>query len=138
MPPYFHKRFRRLALYISDESLSTLPFRQMLTSPLTTLYSNYLKGPSFNGIYSINIYLTSLETEQGQIKKEVRGFLDYYVLFDFNAFAQLATDLERKYYLLACIQQATNQVTKQEGWDIVRFEQAHQACINAVVLVTIR
>jgi hypothetical protein len=131
MPPYIHKRFRRLALYISYKSRVALPFRQLLDGGLWAFYSSYLKGPSFHhGICCINIYLTSLAAEDRLVQTEVRGFLDYYILFDFHEFAQLTTDQERQHYILSSIQPPLMQLAQQEGWDTARFEQAYQACLG--------
>jgi hypothetical protein len=94
-------------------------------------YSTFLRGSSFDGIHSINLYLTNLPTEDGRIEKIVRGFLDYYLLIDFHLLARLATDQERQQYLLTRIQEGVRQFVQQEGWEIVRFEQAYQACIAA-------
>jgi hypothetical protein len=138
MPPYIHKRFRRLAIYVSDEACAALPFRQMLSAPLGAYYSCYLKGPSFQGIHSINLYLTSLAAEQGQLEKQVVGYLDYYPSFDFQAFAQLATNQQRQYALLDTIQQAVRQIVQQEGWEVTRFEQAYQACLHQELPVEVR
>jgi hypothetical protein len=138
MPPYPHKRFRRLAIYVSDEACATLPFRQMLSAPLAACYSSHLKGPSFHGIHSINLYLTSLAAEQGQLKKQVVGYLDYYLPFDFRAFAQLATNRQRQHALLSIIQQAVSQISQQEGWESTCFEQAYQVCLHQELPVEIR
>jgi hypothetical protein len=124
MPPYVHKRFRRLAAYISDEACATFPFRQLLAAPLTAYYSTFLRGSSFDGIHSINFYLTSLPTEDGRMEKIIRGYLDYYLLVDFHLLARLATDQQRQQYLLTRIQQGVRQVAQQEGWEIGRFERA--------------
>ena len=138
MPHYVHKRFRRLAAYISHEALDSFPFRQLLAAPLTAYYSTFLRGASFDGIYSINIYLTSLPTEDGRIEKIVRGYLDYHLLVDFYLLARLATDQERQQYLLTRIQEGVRQLVQQEGWEMTRFERAYQACIAAELPVEIR
>jgi hypothetical protein len=138
MPPYTHKRFRRLAIYVSHEACATLPFRQMLSAPLGDYYSAYLEGPSFQGIHSINLYLTSLVAEQGQLAKPVVGYLDYHSPFDFQAFTQLATNQQRQHVLLDTIQQAVSQIIQQEGWEVTRFEQAYQACLHQQLPVEIR
>lgn len=138
MSRYVPKRFRRLAIYISDEAEATLPFRQVLCAPLTARYSTYLRGPSFDGIHSINLYLTSILAENGRVEKTVVGYLDYYLVVDFNLLAQLATDQERQQYLLTGIQQAVSQVVQQESWEMARFEQAYNACSGNELPVAIR
>ena len=138
MSRYVHQRFRRLAIYLSDEARATLPFRQVLCAPLTAHYSTYLRGPSFDGIHSINLYLTSILAENGRVEKTVAGYLDYYLVVDFNLLAQLATDQERQRYLLTSIQQAVSQIVWQEGWEMARFEQAYQACRGSELPVAIR
>ena len=137
MPPYVHKRFRRLAIYVSYEARAALPFHQMVIAPLTNYYSAYLKGSSFQGIHSLNLYLTSLVAEQGRLEKKVVGFLDYYILFDFLAFGQLPTNQLRQQYLLDVIQQGVKQVVQQEGWEQTRFEQAYQASLHHELPVAI-
>lgn len=103
MPPYIHKRFRRLAIYVSDEACAALPFRQMLSAPLGAYYSSYLKGPSFQGIHSINLYLTSLAAEQGQLEKQVVGYLDYYPPFLCAAGDQSAASIRAvRYHSTGC------------------------------------
>ena len=138
MPRYVHKRFRRLAIYISYEARANLPFRHLLCTPLTAHYSAFLRGPSFNGIHSINLYLTSLTSKNGRIEKIVVGYLDYYLLVDFHLLAQLATDHERQQYLLTGIQQAVQDFVPQEGWEMARFERAYQACVASKLPVEIR
>jgi hypothetical protein len=138
MPPYVHKCFRRLAAYISHEALPTFPFRQLLCAPLTAHYSTLLRGTAFNGIHSVNLYLTSLPTEDGRVEKTVVGYLDYYLLVDFPLLARLATDLDRQQYLLTRLQQGVRQFVQQQGWERARFERAYQACKTAELPVEIR
>lgn len=138
MPHYVHKRFRRLAAYISYKAITALPFRQLLCAPLTAHYSTFLRGSSFDGIHSINLYLTSIPSEDGRVEKIVVGYLDYYLLVDFHLLAGLATDQERQQYLLAHIQDGVRQFVQQEGWEMTRFERAYQACIAAELPVEIR
>lgn len=76
--------------------------------------------------------------ENGRVEKTVVGYLDYYLVVDFNLLAQLATDQERQGYLLTGIQQAVSQVVQQEGWEMARFEQAYQACSGNELPVAIR
>lgn len=132
---YFHKLFSKLSLYISDESIATLPFRQMLASPLTAIYSSYLAGPSFSGIHRINLYLTDIPAEDGRLLKQ-GGFLDFYLLFDFQVLARLHIG-ERKNHLLVAMQQAVRRIAEQEGWDVMRFERAYRACIEDDVSIEI-
>jgi hypothetical protein len=138
MPQYIHKRFRRLAAYVSPEATVALPFRQLLSTPLTAHYSTFLRGSSFGGIHSINLYLASRQTEDGRVEKIVVGYLDYYLLVDFHLLSRLATDLERQQYLLTRIQEGVRQFVQQEGWEIERFERAFQACKAAELPVEIR
>ena len=69
--------------------------------------------------------MTSLAAEQGWLEKQMKGYLDYYLLFEFPAFAQGATDHQRQHYLLHIIQQAVCQIVQQENWEMTRFDQAY-------------
>lgn len=138
MPPYVHKRFRRLSIYFSHEAIATLPFRYLLCIPLTAHYSTFLRGSSFDGIHTILLYLTSLTTEDGRVEKTVVGYLDYYLLIDFHLLVRLVTDQERQQYLLTRIQEGVRQFVQQEGWEMARFERAYQACIAAELPVEVR
>jgi hypothetical protein len=137
MPPYIHKRFRRLAFYFSDAQ-PTLPFRQLLLVPLTSAYSTLLRGPSFAGIHSINLYLFSGSAEQERVEKVVVGFLDYYIKVDFEALMQLATDQQRQHYMLTVLQRAVRRIVQQENWEGSRFEQAYHACLLQDLPIAIR
>jgi hypothetical protein len=137
MSRYVHKRFRRLAIYVSEQACVALPYRQLGCVPLTAHYSTYLRGPSFEGIHSLNIYLTNRAAESGRVEKIVVGYLDYYLLVDFQLLAQLPTDQQRQHYLLASLQEAVRQFVPQQGWEITRFEQAYQACLGSDLPVTI-
>jgi hypothetical protein len=138
MPGYVHKRFRRLALYVSPKARVTLPFRQLVCTPLTAHYSAFLRGSSFEGIHSINLYLTSLAAENGLTERIVVGYLDYYLLVDFHLLARLATDQERQQYLLTSLQQAVRQFVPQQGWEMARFDRAYHACLASNLPVEIR
>jgi hypothetical protein len=129
MPVYIHKRFRRLAFYFSDTP-TTLPFRQVLLVPLTNAYSTLLRGPSFAGIHSINLYLFSNSVERERVEKVVVGFLDYYTRVDLEALTQLATDRKRQHYMLTVLQQAVRHIIQHEGWEGNRFEQAYYTCLQ--------
>ena len=137
MPPYVHKRFRRLALYISEQARATLPFRQLLTE-LDTVYSTQLAGAAFAGIHSINLYLVSEAAEQERVEKVVVGYVDYYVQIDFEALAQLATDQQRQHYLLTVLQRAVRNIVQHEQWEGSRFERAYQVCLQQDLPVAIR
>jgi hypothetical protein len=136
MPAYSHIRFRRLAFYFSDTQ-TTWPFRQLLLAPLTNAYSTLLRGPSFAGIHSINLYLFSNSVEQERVEKVVVGFLDYYIRIDFEALTQLATDHQRQHYMLAVLQRAVRRIIQHEGWEGNRFEQAYRACLQQALPVTV-
>ncbi|WP_345115228.1 hypothetical protein [Hymenobacter algoricola] len=97
-----------------------------------------MRGPSFEGIHSINLCLTSLAAENGRTEKLVVGYLDYYVLVDFHLLARLDTDHERQQYLLTSIQEAVRQFVPREGWEMARFDQAYHACIAIELPVEIR
>ncbi|MBO2012921.1 hypothetical protein [Hymenobacter negativus] len=138
MPRYVHKRFRRLSIYFSHEAIATLPFRRLLCTRLTAHYSTFLRGSSFDGIHTILLFLTNLPTENRRVEKKVVGYLDYYLVVDFQLLVRLATDQERQQYLLARMQAGVRQFVQQQGWDMARFERAYQACIAAELPVEIQ
>jgi hypothetical protein len=113
--------FNRLAIYVSSHA-------QLQTASIDLLYSFFLKGAPFGGYHSINLYFTSLASEDSQTLRQGR-FIDFYSLFDFSAFNQLEAVQARKQYLLQALQNAVLRLARQEGWATTRFEQAYHACL---------
>ncbi|WP_210522070.1 hypothetical protein [Hymenobacter terricola] len=119
--------FNRLGLYVSRKAV--MPTKYLHTGAIDMRYSSFLKGESFAGYHSINLFLTNLASEVGTVLRQGR-FITFYTLFDFQAFAQLEPPLERKRYLLEFIQASMLRLAHQEGWSTERFDRAYQGCLD--------
>lgn len=120
--------FNRLAFYVSKKGLN--PNTKLYTASIEMLYSKFLKGKSFDGCHSINIFLTSSLDEDGMILVQ-GGFIHFYQVFDFQLFSEIENPYDKKVYLLDTIQRAVSQLAKNKNWEIERFEKAYQQCIIA-------